>query len=192
MKKNYLLCLLILILCTACSKEDLSEPEFGDMSTICELAVTDCYYNNVAKYKEEGSRFWIKDKQFWVEYSGSVRMGVDTNLVKISPNGDVVTITIPEAKVLSTKVDENSLKAESFYLAKGSGSITSEEEKQVFIEAEEHIVEVASSNTTMLLNAKERAKSLLADYVTSVGDALGKQYRIEWVNVDQEGNEIKA
>lgn len=54
------------------------EPEVSRMKAICELAVMDCYYHNVAKFKEEdaeGFLFWQKDKQFWIEYSGVVTLG---------------------------------------------------------------------------------------------------------------------
>lgn len=59
-----------------------------EMRAICELSTMDCYYHNVAKYFEKDAQrgFWgigKKDKHFWVEYSGVVRMGIDASLVNI-------------------------------------------------------------------------------------------------------------
>ena len=49
------------------------EPKTSQMKAICELAVMDCYYHNVAKYEmkdAEGFLWWTKDKNCWIEYSG--------------------------------------------------------------------------------------------------------------------------
>ncbi len=51
--------------------------------------------------------FWYKDKKFWIEYGGIVKLGIDVSLVKIDIQDINVTITLPQAKVLSCKVDEN-------------------------------------------------------------------------------------
>ena len=61
-----------------------------------------CYYHNVAKYKEEnasGFWLWAKDKHFWIEYSGVVTLGIDTSQVYMEIDGDTVTIT-PNHKLL--------------------------------------------------------------------------------------------
>lgn len=197
MKRYYsILCTLILLfVSTGCSKEEpMPDPDFGQMVSICELAVMDCYYHNVAKYFEpdaQGKWFWAKDKQFWVEYSGNVRMGVDSSLVNISVKNDQVSITLPPAKVLSASVDPSSLTSDAFIVAKNSAKITYEDEQLVFAEAQDYITEMASSNTTMLGNAQERVKSLLTEYVTSIGDAVGMNYQISWVLVDDNGSPIK-
>ena len=55
------------------------EPKVSQMKSICELAVMECYYHNVAKFKEEnveGILWWQKDKHFWIEYSGVVKLGI--------------------------------------------------------------------------------------------------------------------
>ena len=63
--------LLCLFSCTACNKRDSQivnmEPKTSQMKAICELAVMDCYYHNVAKYYEKdasGILWWKKDKHF--------------------------------------------------------------------------------------------------------------------------------
>ena len=90
--------------CTSCKsspkevEEPTMQPELSQMQAICDLAVMDCYYHNVAKYKEEdaaGALWWQKDKHFWIEYSGVVKLGVDVSAVDLEINGTEVTITLP-------------------------------------------------------------------------------------------------
>lgn len=88
------------------------KPEISHMKSITELAAMEVYYHNVAKYKEEdaqGILLWKKDKHFWIEYSGIVKIGIDTSLLNIIVEENEVTISVPEAKVLDVKVDEKSL-----------------------------------------------------------------------------------
>ena len=101
-----LLCALTLLACAACGGKEEAVPEIAPqvsrMRSICELAVMECYYHNVAKYMEEdaaGIWLWKKDKHFWIEYSGVVELGVDASLVSMELQGDTVTITLPEAQI---------------------------------------------------------------------------------------------
>ena len=46
--------------CTAGQDKNLSmEPQVTQMKAICELAVMDCYYHTVAKFKEKKENWWI-------------------------------------------------------------------------------------------------------------------------------------
>ena len=42
----------------------------------------------------------------------------------------------------------------------------------------------AEKNESLILQAKERAKSIITGYVKNVGEELGKTYTIEWVDAD--------
>ena len=116
---SVLLAALTLLLMAACGQQasgseaqSVVEPKASQMKSICELATMECYYHNVAKYKEEnaeGVLWWKKDKVFWIEYSGVVKIGIDASLVNIVIDADSVSITLPEATVLSCRVDSSSL-----------------------------------------------------------------------------------
>ncbi len=171
------------------------EPEVSQMKAICELAVMDCHYHNVAKFKEEdaeGFLFWQKDKQFWIEYSGVVTLGVDVSQVTVEVKDTRVTITLPAAKVLSCKVDSSSLTKDSFIVADGSASINAEDEVAAFDAAQTKLQETAAGDTVLLANAQQRAQSLLEDYVTNVGNVVGKEYTIQWVYLDDEDKQTTA
>ena len=141
MKK--LMCILISAVLTlslaACSDTEPApvdmEPKTSQMKAICELAVMDCYYHNVAKYEmkdAEGFLWWTKDKNFWIEYSGVVTIGIDVSRVTVEVDGTKVTISIPAAEVLRYTVDSSSLTEDSYIVAKDSAAIEAEDEIAAF------------------------------------------------------------
>ena len=171
------------------------EPKASQMKAICELAVMECYYHNVAKYFEKDAVKGIlgigaKDKHFWIEYSGVVKLGIDASLVNIEVADTQVTITLPEAKVLDCKVDSASLSKDSFIVDKKSADIEASDEVKAFDEAQSKLAENASNDRALLANAQQRAQSLLEEYIANIGNAVGKQYSIKWVYVDSNGNPL--
>ena len=188
MKNKYCLLLLVSLLClscVACKKEDeKKEPEITQMRAICELATMECYYHNVAKYYEEDAAgFWIfkKDKKFWVEYSGTVTLGIDANKLNFKIKDDVVEITMPEAVVLATNVDENSITEDSFIVDDKSAKITAEDQEKAFADAQQNMAETASKDTMLLSNAQQRAQLLIEEYIENIGSITGVDYKIKWV-----------
>ena len=43
----------------------------------------------------------------------------------------------------------------------------------------------AKENGNLLNQAKERAKSLIEGYVKNVGEQIGKEYTVEWVEAEE-------
>ncbi len=194
MKK--LMCILISAVLTlslaACSNTEPApvdmEPQTSQMKAICELAVMDCYYHNVAKYElkdAEGFLWWTKDKNFWIEYSGVVTLGIDVSRVTVEIDGTKVTISIPAAEVLSCTVDSNSLTEDSYIVAKDSAAIEAEDEIAAFSVAQADLEATASQDTALLASAQQQAQQLLEDYITNIGKATGKSYTIEWIYLDE-------
>lgn len=166
------------------------EPRISQMQSICELSVMECYYHNVAKYQQEDAEgwwLWKKDKRFWIEYSGIVKMGIDAALVDIQVEGTQITITLPEAKVLGCKIDSASLTKESYIVDKNSAQIQAEDETFAFEQAQIKLEEAASSNKALLKEAQQRAKTLLEDYIKNIGAAVGNQYSVTWIYTDENG-----
>ena len=189
--KKYLSVILIIMMCfssMSCAKEIKNiAPETSQMKSICELAVMECYYHNVAKYKEEnatGILWWEKDRHFWMEYAGVVTIGVDTSLMNIEVKDENVTITIPPAKVLGCKVDETTLTEDSFIVAKNSAKVEAEHQTEAFKSAKDKLESEAKSNFTLLAAAQQRVQKLLEDYVTNIGNSVGKTYKIKWIYLE--------
>ena len=164
------------------------EPKTSQMKAICELAVMDCYYHNVAKYEmkdAEGFLWWTKDKNFWIEYSGVVTIGIDVSRVTVEVDGTKVTISIPAAEVLRYTVDSSSLTEDSYIVAKDSAAIEAEDEIAAFSVAQADLEATASKDTALLASAQQQAQQLLEDYITNIGKATGKSYSIEWIYLDE-------
>lgn len=183
----------LVMLGTACSTAPSEEPapdvqpSISQVRSICDLSVMECYYHNVAKFYQkdsEGVLLWKKDKKFWVEYSGTVKIGIDASKVSMEISDGTVTITIPEAKVLDSKVDSSSLTKDSYIIAKDSAAVTADDEVEAFKIAQEEMKKAASEDSTLLAMAQQRAQQLLQDYVVNIGNAVGKNYTIKWNYLD--------
>lgn len=171
------------------------EPQVMQMRSICNLATLECYYRNVAKYKEEdatGILLWKKDKHFWVEYSGVVTLGIDASKVNMEVEGEQVTISIPPAQIFGCKVDENSLSDDAVFVAKKSADVTAEDQITAFANAQENMFQTASNDTALLASAQQRAQRLLEDYVNNIGSSMGKKYRIKWIYLDENGESMNS
>ena len=191
MKKiKFTLLICFLLVCTACKnekEEPQAKPDVVQAKAICELATMECYYNNVAKYYEEdasGFLFWEKDKNFWIEYSGIVTVGIDASRLAIEVDGTTVTISLPPAEVLDCAVDNDSLTEDSFYIADDSAKVKAEDQTQALQVAQQKMREEAENDSELLSDAQQLAQKLLEDYVNNLGEAVGVEYTIEWIYLD--------
>lgn len=193
MKKRFITLLSVpVLLLSACGSSEEKAPltpDVSQMKTICELSVMDCYYHNVAKFYDKDAEkflFWTKDKEFWIEYSGIVRLGVDVDQVAVAVNGNTVTVTLPEAKVLGCKVDPDSLSEDSYIVADGSASITADDQTAAFAAAQKDMENSAAEDTVLLSMARDRARQLLENYIQNLSDMTGQSYTIEWNDTAEE------
>lgn len=193
MKKRFITLLSVpVLLLSACGSSEEKAPltpDVSQMKTICELSVMDCYYHNVAKFYDKDAEkflFWTKDKEFWIEYSGIVRLGVDVDQVAVAVNGNTVTVTLPEAKVLGCKVDPDSLSEDSYIVADGSASITADDQTAAFAAAQKDMENSAAEDTVLLSMARDRARQLLENYIQNLSDMTGQSYTIEWNDAAKE------
>ena len=189
MRKKIVSMVLAAVMCMTCiscgqkEQKTVEEPKVSQVKAICELAVMDCYYHNVAKYFEEdasGIWLWKKDKKFWIEYSGVVRIGIDASQVQMEVKDKQVEITMPKAKVMNCTVDEATLNTDSFIVASDSAKVEAEDQTKAFREAQKNMEEEASGDSALLAAAQQRAQNLLEKYVKNVGSVTGTEYTIIW------------
>ena len=183
--------------CTVEQETDVFEEL--NLYEICELSVMECYYHNVAKYTEKdadngflGLGLWKKDMRFWIEYTGIVKVGIDASFVKMIVEGDTVKITMPMPKVLGVEVDPDSLTEDSYIVDKNSAEVGGEDHAAAIKIATEELKKQAMEDETLLTRAQDRAKILIEEYITNVSSAVGKQYKLEWIYLDAEGNPIET
>ena len=176
------------LFCSCGAEENVADttqmqPELSQMKAISELATMECYYHNVAEYYKKdatGYFLWKKDKNFWISYDGIVTLGIDTSGLGLEVKGENVKITIPEAKVLSSKPDPDSITDDSYYYDKKSAKASADDQTEAYKQAEEEMEKAAASDSALLAQAQQRVQFLLEDYVKNMGEVLGKEYMITW------------
>ena len=163
------------------------EADFSAISSVCELATLKCYYHNVAKSeKPAGTGIWHfgeKDRQFWIEYTGTVKLGIDMSKVQMKVNGTDVTVTIPEAEVQQVNVDDDSYNSDSYIFSEdgiNKNEITAEDATGAVENARNEMIKTAEENTALLVNAQERAKKMIENYIMQLGEKTGTDYQITW------------
>lgn len=181
----------IILFIVSCSKEEervIQEPDITQVRSICNLATLECYYHNVAKSEKtagDGISGWFeKDRTFWVEYTGTAKIGVDMSKVKMEIDGANVTITMPEAKLLSIGIEESSLSESSFVFSEdgwlNSNKITAEDQTAAINAAQINMEEAVKSNSALLQTAQNRAQELIENYINQLGKVSGVEYVIKW------------
>jgi len=172
--------------------------EYSTVNTICELATLKSFYHNVAMYEKEpdgGDKFvndylfWpfggytkVGYKQFWLEYSGIVEIGIDASQIQITgPNAQgVVELFVPDAKVLSVYADESSL-SEPLSENGWFTTISGKEKTEAFSTAQNAMRQEAENDQNLLRRAKENAKLLLERYIINTGKEMGLNFSVNWL-----------
>lgn len=182
----------LLLLTTACGKAEepaLPLPQEEQVKTICQLAVLECEYHNLAKFEQkDASKFlWMtKDKRFWVEYSATAVLGIDADQVSMELQGDVVSTTLPRARVLNCKVNGDSLSKDSYIVDKDSAPVTAEDEVAAFQEAQDGLQKTVEADNNMMNLAQTRVEDLLRNYVNSLAKATGTKYQVEFHYIEED------
>ena len=188
MKRIFALFVLILIIngtFTGCSsKASVKEPDISQIRSICNLATLECYYHNVAKSHKESDSWMKKDRDFWIEYTGTAKIGIDMSKVSIEVNDDTVTVTLPPAKLLSTNILEKDLN-ENSYIHSADGliknKITADDQTAAINAAQNEMKKSVENNSSLLLNAQSRAQKLIENYIKKMGSFSGIDYKIKWI-----------
>ena len=153
------------------------------LQSICELATMECFYNNVAKSKVKhglGST-----TEFWCEYTGVVKVGIDFSKLKLETNGEELIISLPEAKVLEIKV--NKFDQEKILIADTnitSSKVTPEDISAAFSKAQADMKQAAKDNATVLMSARNNAKIIIENYINRMDEIAGTHHTIKWLYND--------
>lgn len=170
------------------AKKEPDGAEFSEVNKICELATLRCYYHNVAEYEKQAEglfKYGFKHgyKKMWMEYDGTVTVGIDVEKVQVKDpdkNG-TVRIYVPDAQILSIDADGEKMSdpiTETGFFTE----ITSEEKAKAFSKAQKTMRKNAQSDRSILNEAQNNAKELLKQYITKVGENIGQEYKVEWMS----------
>ena len=169
---------------------NVNEPDVAQIRAICNLATLECYYHNVAKSDKTADSWFQTDRKFWIEYTGIDKIGIDMSKVNMEIDGNNITVTIPEAELLDIDICEEDLNEDS-YIQSADGfliknKITADDQTAAINDAQEEMAKSVKSNNTLMINAQERAKDLIENYINKMGELSGIEYKINWVYIDSD------
>ena len=181
---SIILVLITVICVSSCGKKPEAELKVEDIHAICELATLKCYYNNVAQIEKKKDNIFQKDRKMWIEYEGEATLGIDISKLEIKINDDKVKITMPEAEILSIRPIKETLNEKS-YIASADGfvfknKITTEDQEEAVTKGQAEMEEAIKENSALFTKAENKAKELIENYITNLGDIIGKEYTISW------------
>ena len=85
----------------------------NQLTEIRELATVTYAYTNMAQFESSNDFYGVKvpftTKSFILTYDGTIKAGVDLDGAEVNVSGTAVTITLPEARILSHGIDEDSV-----------------------------------------------------------------------------------
>lgn len=191
---GWMIAIMIAVTLEGCGKTEevnVPEPQIEQVRSICNLATVQCYYHNVAKSEKKADKgithLGEKDRKFWIEYTGIANLGIDVSEVQMKVDGTEVHVTLPEAKLLNISIDRETLNEDS-YISSADGlnknEITADDQTQAINKAQQKMEETVAANTTLLLNAQNRAKKLIENYIEQLGEAAGIEYHVTWKYLD--------
>lgn len=170
---------------SGCAKSS-ETPDFTGYNKIAELATVERTFHNVAEVHDDGTNMLfginVGYKKAWFEYVGTVQLGVDVSKVRIDgPDANnVVTITVPNAQVIGQPQADESTFSDIHSDTGLLTSITRVDQSIALEEAQKGMKDSAEANSTLMNGARERAKTLLSQYVTKVGDLQGVKYEVQF------------
>lgn len=194
MRKPQLTCLVLAVVLSlfgllGCAKSS-ETPDFSGYTEIAELATVECKFHNVAEVYNDGTDMLfginVGYKKAWFEYDGTVQLGVDVSKVQIDePDANnVVTITVPKAQVIGLPQADESTFSDIHSDTGLLTPITTVDQSIALEEAQKEMKESAEANSTLMNGARERAKTLLSQYVTKVGDLQGVKYEVQFKDAE--------
>lgn len=122
----------------------------------------------------------------WLEYDGVVTVGIDVSQVKVyePDENSVVRVYVPDARIITVDADEESM-GKPIVDTGAFTSITTEEKARAFSEAQTTMRANVEADAGILKQAKDNAKELLKQYIINVGEQIGQEYTVEWIeNLD--------
>ncbi len=195
--KYMMLIAISMALLTGCEKKDMNkrQPELSQMRTICNLATLETYYHNVAKITDKpvdpglSGLFQRKDRTMWIEYTGIARIGIDMSKVNMKMDGNKVTISLPDAEILSIEVDHDIDKSSYYYSEDNAlffkNEFTAKDQTTAIADGQKKMRETIENNSQLLMQAQERAKNLIEKYIVELGNISDQKYDIEWIDLEQ-------
>lgn len=83
------------------------------LASVQELSTVEYFYTNMGRFENQvdfyGWKVPFTTKSFIVSYDGVIKAGVDLEQLQVSIGGGEVTVTLPESRIISHEIPEDSL-----------------------------------------------------------------------------------
>ena len=156
-----------------------SEPEITSallgqrLAEIQELATQEYHYTNMGRFQNQldfyGWKVPFTTKSFIVAYDGVIKAGVDLSQMEVTVQDKTITVTLPEGKILSHEIDENSL--EVFDESKNIFNPIRIEDYTGFTADQRASMEERATEEGLLTAASERARTLVEQFIAALPNA---------------------
>lgn len=147
-----------------------------------ELTSMEYNYTKVGKFENSltlnGWQIPLTKKSFLLTYSGKLKAGVDMSVAQVSIANRVITISLPEVKVLSNIIDESSI--EVYDETKNIFNPISIEDYTVFATQQKEKVEEEAIENGLLSEAATKAQNAIRQLLHMVPE-VQDSYTIEVV-----------
>jgi len=191
----FVLATLLAVPIAGCSSQQPKDLDLSNVRQVAKLSTLECTYHSVARYGNQANEIPINFinvgyKKYWFEYDANVEVGVDAMQIELVdvPKGDgVVTMTMPEAEVLT---QPNIIEVSMTDPITDKGfitEITDEDKKKALEDAQQEIRDKANGDDALKFQARERAKDVVEQYVKNVGNELGYKYTVKFIKPEEKG-----
>ncbi len=134
-------------------------------------------YRGMIKY-EEGDIPYINKKSFSMIYDAHIKAGIDLSQAKVEVNGKKIKVTVPAPEIQDIVVSPDSLE---FYDEKlALFNWTDREDTAKAIEYAEQDAAAKASQTDILTQASDQAKTVINTLITPISDSKDEEYQIEF------------
>lgn len=150
------------------------------LSAIQELATQEYHYTNMGRFQNQldfyGWKVPFTTKSFIVAYDGVIKAGVDLSELTVEVSGKTISVTLPEGKILSHDIDEDSL--EVFDETKNIFNPIQIEDYTGFTADQKASMEERAISEGLLTAASERARTVVEEFITAFPGAEDYTIRV--------------
>lgn len=150
---------------------------------ISELATVEYNYTNMGKFENQvtfyGWKVPFTTKSFIVSYDGKIKVGIDMSQVEVKIKGKTISISVPETKILSHEIDEESI--EVFDETKNIFNQISITDYNQFAIDQKETIEQNVKEKGLLEESQKKVEDVLKTFIKS-SYQLSDDYEIE-INV---------
>ncbi len=151
------------------------------IQNISELAVVEYNYTNMGKFENQATFYGWKvpftTKSFIISYDGKIKVGIDMSLVEIKIKGKNISVSVPEAKILSHEIDEKSI--EIFDETKNIFNQISITDYNQFAIDQKDKMETSVKEKGIIKESQEKTEKVITSFIKS-SYQLSDDYKIKF------------